>query len=179
MSHLTITDINADRHLSVAIAATFAIAVYHLHNEKLLKDCLVKVLQWGNYDEDELLENYSSAYAAADRTSYSAAISTSCTSVVTTAATSARYAVASTTSSSSAASAISARYAADYAAVANHVRNGHAKLEIGSSLAKLLPLIVNYKVNRTKRPFRTESRVLDLLEGKYLELFIFNLDLLT
>lgn len=178
MSYLSVQDLNQDRYLSVAIATTFAIAVSHIHGDHIQRGCLIKVLQWENYSEYELLEISNLAWklssSATGATNHTADAVTYAANSAHTA--SAHYASHFTAHSDyaiqSAYSSASSRSVcpADYTGKLKYIHN---------TLRALLPVILNYKVNNSKIPFNSPGKILDLLGDKYKQLFIFNLDLLT
>lgn len=192
MSYLEINDLNLDKHLSVAIAATFAISVSHLHDNPVLKNCLNKILRWNHCAIEELqeltklswnivtcatdfdcfVESFSSAFDGSIESFNSAGDAKFPLSYV--ASVSADYAIATAASLNSAYiefsnSAINATVSSDYV----------DSKYIHYLIVSLLTLIVDYKVNVSKRPFKSAEKILDLLEDKDKQLLIFNLDILT
>lgn len=168
MNHLTVEDLNPEDRLSAAIAATFAISVSHLHTGPILNRCLIKLLQWDRYTEEELRANFHLAWGNSDGSDASEAI-VQATFLV--------YSSVCTNKDT-----YKHSYYAHYAALAApKVRLGCvSELEfIHNSLKALLPLIINYKINNSKRAFESPDKVLDLLEDKYKPQFLFNLDMLT
>lgn len=163
MSNLTVEGLNPDRHLSVVIATTFAIAVSHLHNDKTLRDCLTKVLQRNHYSCDELRANYRSALDAS--AAYSLAPINTNASVYSAVAI--------------AADAFSATHTNSIAAI-SYAASATDKLRFRhDNLKCLLPIIMKYKINKSKRPFKCPEKILSLLEGKDKLQFLFNLDILN
>lgn len=165
MNSLTVKDISPDRCLSIAIAVTFGIAVSHLHNSPALNSSLIKPLQWKRYSYEELMDNYNSVWKI---TNYDAD-----THKASHATTAAKYAA-------SAPRFAYGNHAAKYASyTANHATRAVDKTDfIHNNLKLLLPLILNYKINKSNRPFNSPEKILKLLGDEDRQQFLFNLDVL-
>lgn len=177
MKHLIIEDINADKHLSVAIAATFAVSVSHLHKKPDLNNCLTKVLQWDRYSIGDLRENHTLSSDMIDNScldSYSAAPSDY---ITLDSSKSVRYAIYATLQTDS--SVYVSELTSDFAASAARYHGKAKDRYVHNTLAALLPFILNYKINRQNKPFNSPEKILDLLEDRYKQRFIFNLDTLA
>lgn len=174
MNNLTLEDLNTDKHLSVAIAVTFAIAASHIHNDRVLNGFLIKSLQWTHHSYKELRAIYYLAWKDVfDDIDIAKAN-------VTYASNSARYAASVPHFAYGNRVAKYDVYAGEYAsyATAKAVKAvGKVNFE-HDSLKLLLPLILKYKIKKQKRPFGSPEKVFDLLEDKDKQQFLFNLDIL-
>lgn len=168
MNDLTVLDINSDEHLSVIIAATFAIAVSHLHSLPVLNGYLAKSLQWKHYSYEELEANSGLAWKVA----YNAAETLKTFHAIF----SAKYA-------SSIPRFAHTNHDAEYRDYLMHATSSADKSSekadfTHNNLRLLLPLILNYKLNKSKRPFNSPEKILNLLEDEDRQQFLFNLDVL-
>lgn len=187
MNTLTVQDINADLPLSVIIAATFGISVFRPGEGPDIRDCLDKVLQWERYTFDELMANSIIAWnVVCDQDDDKAYLVSSATAETysdpnayyKSTAYTAAYVDAAVTAAVASAVDAAANYDDDAAicAAASAAKVVGEDDFIHNSLKLLLPLILNYKIKKSERPFNSPEKVFNLLDDKDKMRFIFNLD---
>ena len=160
---LTIKDIKPSKHLSVCIAVAFAEEVLYIFEEKYPKDLRPReaIEAAKRYLDDP---SDAAAYAAAS------------------AANAAAYAAYAANAANAAASAAYSTNAASYAAyAASYAANAaYANKEeyIHERIKKLLPYILQYKIDN-EESFGNPEKVLEYLSEKEQEAALFHLDILV
>lgn len=191
MNLLTIQDLNPDEHLSVAIAATFVASASHLNDIPQLMDYLVKALRWDSRSSEELTKDYVAAENAAPdsvfryfkyspfRTKNAQADAVASAFIYLT-----RCALHGSRPKVdyrdiSFYSGVAIKASTDAILATTDKTLSCRKKFAHDNLKSLLPTVLAYKVNKSKRPFNSAEKILDLLEGKDKLQFLFNLDILN